>query len=210
MLSKDALEIILDPGPGFYSRLSLVEKVTGGWRPVIDLSHLNEFVLQILFKMETVASVLLSIREGDFLASIDLKDAFPDTRSSIVEEAIEVPVGRDSLSVQGTVLRTVDFPSGLHQGACSRVCMSALPRDSSSSVPGRLAGPRFFGGRGQKERPRSALGLSLPRDSDKREVRSRTLVDCKLPRYDHRYRGRQDFSVPCAGREISVGGGDVL
>ena len=29
MLSKDALEIVLDPGPGFYSRLFLVEKVTG-------------------------------------------------------------------------------------------------------------------------------------------------------------------------------------
>ena len=30
MLSKDALEIVLDPDPGFYSRLFLVEKVTGG------------------------------------------------------------------------------------------------------------------------------------------------------------------------------------
>ena len=76
MLSKDALEIVLDPGPGFYSHLFLVEKVTGGWRPVIDLSHLNEFVLQTLFKIETVASVLLSAQEWDFLASIDLKDAY--------------------------------------------------------------------------------------------------------------------------------------
>ena len=33
MLSKDALEIILDPGPGFYSRLFLVEKVTGAGDP---------------------------------------------------------------------------------------------------------------------------------------------------------------------------------
>ena len=76
MLSKDALEIVFDPGPGFYSRLFLVEKVTGGWRPVIDLSHLNEFVLQTPFKMETIASVLRSVREGDFLASTDLKDTY--------------------------------------------------------------------------------------------------------------------------------------
>ena len=47
-------------------------------------------------------------------------------------------------------------------------------------------------------------------DGDEQEVRSRPLVDCKLPRFDHRYRGRQDFSVPCAGRDISVGGRDVL
>ena len=76
MLSKDALEIVLDPGPGFYSRLFLVEKVTGGWRPMIDLSHLNKFICQTPFKMETVSSVLLSVRKGDFLASIDLKDAY--------------------------------------------------------------------------------------------------------------------------------------
>ena len=43
---------------------------------MIDLSHLNEFVLLTPFKMEIVASVLLSVREGDFLASIDLKDAY--------------------------------------------------------------------------------------------------------------------------------------
>ena len=76
MLAKGALEIALDPGPGFYSCLFLVEKVSGGWRPVISLSHLNEFVQLTPFKMETVASVLLSVREGDFLASLDLKDAY--------------------------------------------------------------------------------------------------------------------------------------
>ena len=51
-------------------------KASGGWRPVIDLSHLNDFVQLTSFKMETVASVLLSVREGDFLASLDLKDAY--------------------------------------------------------------------------------------------------------------------------------------
>ena len=76
MLAKGALQIARDPGPGFYSRLFLVEKATGGWRPVIDLSHLNDFVQLTPFKMETVASVLLSVREGDFLASLDLKDAY--------------------------------------------------------------------------------------------------------------------------------------
>ena len=43
---------------------------------MIDLSHLNDFVQLMPFKMETVASVLLSVIEGDFLASLDLKDAY--------------------------------------------------------------------------------------------------------------------------------------
>ena len=130
-----------------------------------------------------------------------------DTCSSFVEEAIEVPVVGESLSVQGPVLWTVDCPSGV----CSSICVGSLPRDLSSQVPGRLADPRFFGVGGQKKCPGSALALSLHQDSDKRgEVRSCTLADCKLSRCDHRYWGRQDFSVPCAGQEISVGGGDVL
>ena len=66
MLQKGALEVVVDPGLGFYSRLFLVEKATGGWRPVIDLSPLNGFVRQTQFRMETVTSVLASIREGDY------------------------------------------------------------------------------------------------------------------------------------------------
>ena len=85
MLQKDAVEIVRDPGLGFYSRLFLVEKATGGWRPVIDLSPLNRFVRLTPFRMETVTSVLASIREGDFMSSIDLRDAYfqiPIHRSS--------------------------------------------------------------------------------------------------------------------------------
>ena len=76
MLAKGALEIVPDPGPGFYSRLFLVEKATGGWRPVIDLSTLNTFIRQTPFKMETIASVLNAVQENDLLASLDLKDAY--------------------------------------------------------------------------------------------------------------------------------------
>ena len=211
MLSKDALEIVLSRDPDFSSHLFLVEKVTGRWRPVIDLSHLNEFVRLTPFKVETVASVFLSVRVGDFLASINLKDAY-----------FQIPVHQSSrkllrflsdgtVPVQGPVLRTVDCPAGLHQGVCSGLCLGTLPRDSSSQVPQRLAGPRLFGDGGQTARPGPSLALSLPQDSDKQgEVPSHTLADCKLPRYDHRYRGHQHFSVPCAGQEISVGGGDVL
>ena len=85
MLAKGALEIARDPGPGFYSRLFLVEKASGRWRPVIDLSHLNDFIQLTSFKMETVASVRLSVREGDCLALLDLKDTYfqiPIHRSS--------------------------------------------------------------------------------------------------------------------------------
>ena len=62
-------------GSGFYSRLFVTPKVTGGWRPVIDLSCLNRSVLVSSFHMETAASVLQSLRQGDWMVSLDLQDA---------------------------------------------------------------------------------------------------------------------------------------
>ena len=41
MLQKGTLELVDQPGLGFYSCFFLVQKLTGGWRPVINLSTLN-------------------------------------------------------------------------------------------------------------------------------------------------------------------------
>ena len=64
------------PSPGFYSRLFVVWKSSGSWRPVIDLSTLNRFVDVSHFQMETIQSVRLSVRQGDWMASIDLREAY--------------------------------------------------------------------------------------------------------------------------------------
>ena len=62
--------------PAFYSLLVLVPKVTGGFRPVLDVSRLNKFIECPHFKMETTASIQLAIRPGDWSFSIDLTDAY--------------------------------------------------------------------------------------------------------------------------------------
>ena len=86
LLTKGAIEMAPLPSPGFYSRLFVVMKASGAWRPVIDLSTLNLRIQQISFKMETLQSVLLSVRPGDWMVSLDLKDAYlqvpmhPDSR----------------------------------------------------------------------------------------------------------------------------------
>ena len=48
----------------YYSRLFMVQKVSGRWRPVVDLSSLNSYVTLTPFKMEIVSLVLRSIRKG--------------------------------------------------------------------------------------------------------------------------------------------------
>ncbi|KAL8609039.1 hypothetical protein ACOMHN_065265 [Nucella lapillus] len=76
MLQKGAIQELHDPGPGFYSRLFVVPKPNGSWRPIMDLSPLNKFIRDIKFRMESTSSIRESIRSGDWAASIDLKDAY--------------------------------------------------------------------------------------------------------------------------------------
>ena len=114
-----------------------------------------------------------------------------DPNPSIFKEAIEVHVGGDGLPVPSPVFRTVDCSPGLH-------CCVSVGRhswDQTSPLSGRLVGSLFLGEGSQAGRPVAALALSHPRDCDKLEVRSRALADCEVSRHDHRYRGRQGFSV---------------
>ena len=61
LLRKGAIELA-PPTPGFYSSLFVVQKDSGTWRPIIDLSTLNMYVAESRFHMETPQSVLRSIR----------------------------------------------------------------------------------------------------------------------------------------------------
>ena len=73
---EGAVELDTLPSPGFYSRLFVVLEASGLWRPIIDLSTLNIRVFKSPFKMETLQSVLLSVRSEDWMVSLDLKDAY--------------------------------------------------------------------------------------------------------------------------------------
>ena len=78
MIQKEAVESIpLDKmSAGFYSRMFVVPKSSGSWRPIIDLSPLNKMITLTKFRMETPQSVLASLSKNDWMTSIDLKDAY--------------------------------------------------------------------------------------------------------------------------------------
>ena len=61
---------------GFWSRYFLVQKKGGGLRPILDLRALNKHLKRFKFKMLTPASLMKSVRQGDFHCSVDLKDAY--------------------------------------------------------------------------------------------------------------------------------------
>jgi hypothetical protein len=54
----------------------LVPKPDNKWRPIIDLSALISFILCPTFKMEIPRSILRSVQQGQWLTSLDLKDAY--------------------------------------------------------------------------------------------------------------------------------------
>ncbi|XP_066946938.1 uncharacterized protein [Macrobrachium rosenbergii] len=75
LLEKGALEPA-PSSPGFYSRIFVAPKSGGSWRPIIDLSSLNRFIISPKFHMETSQLVLRSVRRDDWMISVDLKDAY--------------------------------------------------------------------------------------------------------------------------------------
>ena len=76
LISKGAVTELSPCDDEFISTVFLVPKKTGDFRPVINLKPLNQFVEKIHFKMDNIRMALNCISPGDFMVSIDLKDAF--------------------------------------------------------------------------------------------------------------------------------------
>ena len=75
-IAMGAVELAPLTSPAFSSLLFIVWKTSRSWRPVIALSHLIRFVDVSPFQMVTIQSVLLSVRQGDWMASIALAEAY--------------------------------------------------------------------------------------------------------------------------------------
>ena len=56
--------------------LFLVPKPNNRWRPILDLSTLNTFLNTELFKMETPETIRTSLQVGEWVTSMDFKDAY--------------------------------------------------------------------------------------------------------------------------------------
>jgi hypothetical protein len=78
LLAKDAIEIVppSEALEGYYSTFFLVPKKDGGQRPILNLKPLNLLMKKQPFKMVTLRSVIKAVQPGDWLYSLDLKDAY--------------------------------------------------------------------------------------------------------------------------------------
>ena len=144
-----------------------MEKASGGWRPVIDLSHLNEFVQLTPFKRNSRFCTVICQRGGFSSYPGSEGCVLSDPNPSILEEAIEVHVGGVGSPVPSPVFRAVDRSPGLHEGLRSRVGVGTLRRYQTSPLSGRLVGSCLLGAGSQTVSPVAPLALSHPRDCDK-------------------------------------------
>ena len=77
LINKNAVESVDNPNSlGIYNRLFLVPKPNNQWRPILDLSTLNTFLNTGSFKMETPETIRTSLQVGEWVTSIDFKDAY--------------------------------------------------------------------------------------------------------------------------------------
>ena len=65
-----------DYNTGFVSNLFVIPKIVGGQRPAFNLRQLNQFIKYEHFKMEGIHKLRDLLKPNDFMAKIDLKDAY--------------------------------------------------------------------------------------------------------------------------------------
>ena len=76
LLLKRAVTRVAPCKEEFISNIFLVPQKTGDMRPVINLKPLNQYIQNIHFKMKNIQMGLILISLGDFMVSLNLKDAY--------------------------------------------------------------------------------------------------------------------------------------
>ncbi|KYN27596.1 hypothetical protein ALC57_02995 [Trachymyrmex cornetzi] len=76
LLNMEAIEPAVDSDLQFLSSFFIIKKSSGGCRFILNLKNLNRFITAPHFKLEDWKTVIRLISPGDYLASIDLRDAY--------------------------------------------------------------------------------------------------------------------------------------
>ena len=76
LLQKKAVELMSPSGEQLLSRIFLVPKKDGSYRPVFNQRPLNGFIENSHFKMEGLPTVKELLQRDDWLCTMDLKDAY--------------------------------------------------------------------------------------------------------------------------------------
>ena len=76
LILKNAIVLSREELGDFISNIFVIPKKLKGFRPVINLKYLNEFLVFHHFKMEGLHMLNSLVNKGDFFVKLDLKDAY--------------------------------------------------------------------------------------------------------------------------------------
>ena len=79
------------------------------------LKGLNSFVEAVHFKMEGIHMLRDTLKPGNWMTKVDLKDAYFDSNGTQPEAPATISMERDDISIQLSPLRSVVSPLGLYQ-----------------------------------------------------------------------------------------------
>ena len=144
LIDKNAVELVKNQTSlSFFNRLFLVPKPNNKWRPILDLSKLNLFLKVEKFKMETLETIRTSLQQGEWVTSIDFKDAY-----------FHIPIQEQSrkyherFHVQGQTYQFKALPFGLSTApleftvVAKEVKLKAIHKNLP--VPRRLVGESYI------------------------------------------------------------------
>ena len=76
MLRQGIIEPAMHSSRSFVSHMFLRPKTDGSYRPILNLSGLNDFTIYRHFKMDHLSSVMRMVPQNSFMASIDITSAY--------------------------------------------------------------------------------------------------------------------------------------
>ena len=76
LLAKNAIQEMPPGEKGFFNRVFLRAKSSGGFRLILDVSELNKHLICPTFKMDTTKVVRQAVKVGQWATSIDFSDAY--------------------------------------------------------------------------------------------------------------------------------------
>ena len=150
MLQKNVITEVPPNSPGFYSNIFLVQKASGGWRPVLDLKNLNAHIPAPHFHMLNKSSVLSFVRKGDYAFKIDLQDAYFAFKIDLQDAHFHVPIHPSSrkylrfafreqgVPVSGATLRSEHRHSGFYSIGAHGDRLSSPSGDLGDTISRRL------------------------------------------------------------------------
>ena len=112
LLEKEAIKAIPHNQAKFVSNFFLVKKKSGGFRPVINLRNLNQFIHTEHFTMEAITNLTTILSKDDWIMIIDISDVY--LTNYISKQGIQ---GLCSFAVSNQTYRFLCMPFGLNDAA---------------------------------------------------------------------------------------------